>query len=507
MRHPGIASARNALLGGALAVLAGCGQSDTGTGPEPESHDPPLIRLFLASQESVVHGDWTQIQWKIDGATSAAITPGIGLLDHLTAGAKSIQPVHDVTYTLTATNAYGTVTAMASVTVTFRTGIYVDPASGDDANSGASPFEPLSTLQEALNRTQGGGTLFLAAGVYDTPLLIDGARRLVYGGLDPDTFLQEDGYDTWIRPPSGTPLVVRGPSTQVSLMDHVNFDARGGGDYAVDAADAPLQLLDCLVDGSWSATGTALRVAGTAEVTAERCRIRGGGELSGSPVPDEARGILVDDSATLRVRHSFVSGGAGRLHSSGVDVHTSGDVTLALDTIGARLASSASGVDAACVRIRAGRPALGGNLLFTRGPGKRPAVIEETADADPSSFEANMLVGVSQPAYDNFAGDGGDAQDDAGLNSYQLIIGVTGVGHVHDNRLQVLSPTEMLEDADHTDYHLLQPLRSGGTNPAVDGMPRVFDGAGYGLEARPVDIDGQVRPGTYEEYDTGADEL
>lgn len=487
-------------------ALAACSESDPGMAPEPPSNDPPLIRLFVASDEEVTHGDWTAIQWKIDGATSAAITPDIGLLRNLEAGSKSIRPFHDVTYTLTATNSHGTVTAQATVTVIYRSGVYVDPLNGDDANTGSTPAEPVATLGEAMARTQGGGVLWVAAGDYDAALVIDGSARKIFGGLNPATFLQEDGYETWIRPLSGTPLTVHA-SAQTSLVDHVFFDARWGGEYGVNVEDAPVVLQDCLVDGSWTASGTALRAAGAAALTVNRCRIRGGGDLPGSPNRNESRGILVDGSSTLALRHSFVSGGLARLRASGVDVNTDGSATLGLSTISAGLVSSASSEDAAAVRIRRGRPAIGGNILFTRGYGKRPGVIEEAADADPSWFHANLLLGVSQPAYDNHAGDGIDAADEGNLNSYQVIIGEGGVGRVFENRLAAIAPTEVFLDAGRTDYHLLNPLRSGGSNPAVDSMPRVFDGTLYGLEAHPVDIDGESRPNTYSEYDRGADEL
>ncbi len=78
-----------------------------------------------------------------------------------------------------------------------------------------------------------------------------------------------------------------------------------------------------------------------------------------------------------------------------------------------------------------------------------------------------------------------------------------------ENLLQIILPAEVLEDIFKADYHLVSPLRSGGPNPAVNSMPRLFGGSRYGLkpELQPLDIDGESRPGSYSEFDRGADEL
>ena len=70
-----------------LAVLlaTGVGCSDP-TGPE-DGGDPvqaaPVIEYFVASQDTVRHGDWSSLRWKGSGEASGFIHPGIGALDHL----------------------------------------------------------------------------------------------------------------------------------------------------------------------------------------------------------------------------------------------------------------------------------------------------------------------------------------------------------------------------------------------------------------------------------------
>jgi len=206
------------------------------------------------------------------------------------------------------------------------------------------------------------------------------------------------------------------------------------------------------------------------------------------------------------IRNSFVSGGTGSVHSSGVDVNTGGGVTVGLCTVSAGL-TSINGQDAAAIRIRAGRPALGGNIFFTRGTGKRPAVLEEAADADPSRFEANLIFSVSQPAYDNYATDGLDASDTAALNNFQIINNISGT--VRENLLVTAAAADVFESVSQLDYHLVNPSRAGGPNPAVDSLPQVFNGPLYGIQTDgpPDDIDGELRPNSYLQYDRGADEF
>jgi len=496
-------SVRFAPLLGLLTLLAGCTESDTTTGPDPVPTGPPVIRQFTVAQSDVVHGEWTQLNWKIDGARSASITPDIGLLQSLAVGAQPIRPIVDITYTLTASNEHGTSAATISITVTYRSGVYVDFSGGNDANSGSTPQDPISTLTEAFARTQGGGTLFVAAGTYPAAsLVIDGPRRLIYGGLNPDTFLQEEDFQTILRPSGGTPLEIRGPSSQLTVLDHVVLDAQGGGPHALSVENAPVLIQDCRLNGTKCGSGTAVRISGDAEVTLLRSWIRGGeNDVSRH---DDAIGIRVQDNASVLVRDCFISGGYALQTSSGVDVDTFGSVALGLNTISAGVL--AGGQFATPIRIRNGRPAIGGNILFTRGSGRRPAVIEEAADADPSWFHANLILGVSVPIYDNHTSDGADPVDEAGVNNYQLIN--DDVGTVGENLFRILAPSQMMANVDHFDYHLVNPLTTGGPNPAIDSMPRVFDGSLYGLlpTEQPRDIDGQNRPNSYRDLDRGADE-
>lgn len=502
-------SARLAPLAGLLALFAGCAESDNPVGPggDPAPTGPPVIRQFGASQDSVDLGNYVQLSWKIDGAQNASITPSVGLVAPLATGAASVRPYEAVTYTLTAFNDHGSIAQTVDVVVTYPSGIYVSKSTGSDANSGANPQEAIASLSEAFARTAGGGTIFVAAGTYDANLVIDGPRRLIKGGLNPETFLQEDPFRTIIRPAGGIPLVIQGGSAfaDPTLLDHLDFETEGGGAYAMTVDGSNVEAQDCRFDGAKSGSGTAVLLSGGADVRMFRSRVRGGGDLPGGARPANASGIHVMTGASLLARNCFISGGYALNTCSGVDVDTDGSVRLGLSTISA--AMPVTGSFATAVRIRHGNPAIGGNILLTRGAGRRPIVIEESADADPSYFHANLVLTGGSPVYDNFEGDGADPATEDGLNNYQLVTGL--VGTVGDNLLPTgIAPSHVLAAVDNFDYHLVHPMQGGGANPAVDSIPLGFrfDFFDIAQTERPLDIDGEPRPGTVRDLDRGADE-
>lgn len=489
-----------------LLLLAGCSGSDNPAGPGPVPAVPPVVESFLVTDPSVLHGSWTSLRWRINGATVASIAPDVGEVSNPTNGAASVRPYQTTLYTITASNAHGTVTAQVSVDVQYLAGLFVDSVHGDDARSGATPALAIRTLGEALNRTQGGGAIFLSAGTYDTPIVIDGAERTIYGGLNPTTFFEDaDTYRTRIQPTgAGVPLTIRNASAGISLFSFVELDAKFGGAVAVDVDDSNVIFEDCLVDGRFSNTGTALLVHGTSDIQALRCRIQGGRK---SPSHSETRGVAVLDAASVLLHSCFVDGGAALTRSSGVDVFTTGSVRLGFNTISAQLTGGAGADVAAAILLRGGRPAIGGNILFTRwsGPVQHHAIVEASADADPSWLLGNLFITAGVPPYDNFSSDGADPSNEAELNDPQFVNAEDS--SVYLNRLDTsTTPAAAFVNPDLSNYHLISPLQATlMPNPAVDrGDAMLLDADRFG--ASTVDIDGAARPGYAAGYDLGADE-
>jgi len=87
--------------------------SATGTVTVPVGN-PPAITSFLATPASVTAGQPSALSWVGTGAPTLTITPTLGVV---TNGPATVRPAITTSYTLTATNTYGTATAIATVTV------------------------------------------------------------------------------------------------------------------------------------------------------------------------------------------------------------------------------------------------------------------------------------------------------------------------------------------------------------------------------------------------------
>ncbi|MDD5312639.1 MAG: CAP domain-containing protein [Dehalococcoidia bacterium] len=75
----------------------------------------PVINSFSASPGSVTAGNCSTLSWLVSGATSIAINQGVGAVP--ASGTASVCPAATTTFSLTATNAAGSVTSTAVVTV------------------------------------------------------------------------------------------------------------------------------------------------------------------------------------------------------------------------------------------------------------------------------------------------------------------------------------------------------------------------------------------------------
>ncbi len=94
-------------------VIVSAPEEDT-----PEEEEPveaPVIHLFAATPDSIVVGDSSTLDWDVTGTTNVSIDQGIGDVD--ASGTVMVTPTEDTTYTLTAENSGGTVSASALVVV------------------------------------------------------------------------------------------------------------------------------------------------------------------------------------------------------------------------------------------------------------------------------------------------------------------------------------------------------------------------------------------------------
>lgn len=75
----------------------------------------PVINSFTASPGNIASGSSSTLSWSISGAATATIDQGIG--DVALTGTRVVSPAMTTTYTLTASNEAGSVTATAQVIV------------------------------------------------------------------------------------------------------------------------------------------------------------------------------------------------------------------------------------------------------------------------------------------------------------------------------------------------------------------------------------------------------
>ena len=95
--------------------LAACGASTSATGKGLQSM--PAINSFAASPTGISSGASSTLSWTTTEVASIAITPGT-FSSTSPSGSISVSPTATTTYTLIATNAAGSTTATAQVTVT-----------------------------------------------------------------------------------------------------------------------------------------------------------------------------------------------------------------------------------------------------------------------------------------------------------------------------------------------------------------------------------------------------
>lgn len=94
-----------------VLVLLGCSSHHAGPTPVPA----PSISSFVATPASISPGQSSTLTWTVVGATALSLDQGVGTV---TGASAVVHPTATTTYTLTATNASGSVTASATLWVT-----------------------------------------------------------------------------------------------------------------------------------------------------------------------------------------------------------------------------------------------------------------------------------------------------------------------------------------------------------------------------------------------------
>lgn len=122
-----------------LVGLAGCVTVNTKSGASPSIPwigSPPAIETFTVSPSTITSGEAVTLSWKVNGATAVRIEPGVGNVD--ASGSRTITPAESTTYTLSTTNAAGTVTRSFYVVVRLKPSVPV-PFAVSEVTAGLEP--------------------------------------------------------------------------------------------------------------------------------------------------------------------------------------------------------------------------------------------------------------------------------------------------------------------------------------------------------------------------------
>lgn len=115
----------------------------------------PSIGSFNANPDTIEEGDSSNLIWSVSAASKVSITPEVGTVD-LT-GSQSVSPDKTTTYTLTATNEFGSVTATKVVLVQKSSASTSQESASTSSRSATSTSRKLSTANETeLNKSSSG---------------------------------------------------------------------------------------------------------------------------------------------------------------------------------------------------------------------------------------------------------------------------------------------------------------------------------------------------------------
>ncbi len=95
--------------------------------PVPPVGTPSVIREFSSTPSAINAGGTSSLLWNVTGANSVSIDQGIGLVN--VAGTMLVSPAKSTVYTISATNAAGTVTRSATTTVNSASPPFLVPTS------------------------------------------------------------------------------------------------------------------------------------------------------------------------------------------------------------------------------------------------------------------------------------------------------------------------------------------------------------------------------------------
>ena len=147
-----------------LTATNAVGTASASTSVTVAAATAPTISSFMATPATLpLGGGSVTLSWATAGSTSLSIDNGVGDVTGLTS--KAVNVAADTTFTLTATNATGSVTRTTAVVLASANSLFFDPVNGLDANP-CTAVAPCRTLTRQLALAPPGTTFSLADGMY-----------------------------------------------------------------------------------------------------------------------------------------------------------------------------------------------------------------------------------------------------------------------------------------------------------------------------------------------------
>jgi hypothetical protein len=195
----------------------------------------PRIIQFSANPASITAGQSSTLLWAVENATTVSIS-SIGNVS-LT-GTQSVSPAANTTYTLTATNAAGNVTAQATVTVT---------------GTGTAPAITSFTATPANSPSSGSPVVLACTATNATSLSIDGTN---FNGLTGTKTVNPTQTTTYTCTATGTGGLTASKTVTVTVPGSTG----GGGGPTIVIAGGPtittvFRQLTIDASGSFSPAG------------------------------------------------------------------------------------------------------------------------------------------------------------------------------------------------------------------------------------------------------------
>lgn len=115
-----------------MFLAGGCSKEESTTAP-PQAQSPTIVSFSANPSTVPASGDSVTLSWKVNDADSLSISPGIGKVTPADSGSIKVFVSASTTFTLTATNSAGNVTATAQVDAALSMTVngYVKDADGE----------------------------------------------------------------------------------------------------------------------------------------------------------------------------------------------------------------------------------------------------------------------------------------------------------------------------------------------------------------------------------------